>query len=159
MSSLPCVRLVLDTSCPGYNLGRVVLGTSLAGNESCWVRVVLGMGFLGTSRLGYELSRVRVILGTSCPVYESSWVRVVLDTSFPDPLGLYQAIMTLSRTSYAAALTLASTTSSKPPARFMATIPASILVKLILQLPILLVQLGHKLPPEFRQEPRISGVI
>ena len=37
-------------------LVRVVLGTSCPGYESSWVRVVLG-----TSRLGYELSWVRVV--------------------------------------------------------------------------------------------------
>ena len=51
---------------------RVVLGTSCPGYELSWVRVVLG-----TSCLGYELSWVRVVLGTSCPGYELSWVRVV----------------------------------------------------------------------------------
>ena len=43
----------MDTCCPEYNLGRVVLGTICAGYESSWVRVVLG---------------------TSCPEYEWSWV-------------------------------------------------------------------------------------
>ena len=51
---------------------RVVLGTSCPGYELSWVRVVLG-----TSCPGYELSWVRVVLGTSCLGYELSWVRVV----------------------------------------------------------------------------------
>ena len=49
------VRVLLSTSCPGYELS--------------WVRVVLG-----TSCPGYESSWVRVVLGTSCPGYELSWV-------------------------------------------------------------------------------------